>query len=768
MKRFFLTSIFLTLFISLVEGAIVDVRIGSSSDDAVEEISSSNVYLDEVQLDVVVYPTGDIPQKVGLRFLNVQIPNGTTVNNAYIQFRATQDEVGQTDITIVGENSSNPSTYTSTSANITNRSETTASVNWINIPVWTGGQDYQTVDITAIVQELVDLGSWQSGNAMAIMMKPYDANCNDAECHRVAVSYDGNSATAPLLHIVFDEVSTPPVMDDVPNSAASIDTFFTLNISEYVTFTDGDPILGYGLTGTLPSGLDFDSVTGIISGIPRVLEVQNLSVTVTDKDGISTSDSFTITVTNPLVVEYRMDECFWLGSAYTDVKDNSLNTYDATSYNTAAITTGQINNSALFSSDQDQIQTEDTSAGNTSGQLSVSFWIKLDQQLGKWAHVFTKTKTYNWSDGWGFVNPDSQAGDKLRFYIGKYNTSNQYIDTILTVEDGWVHIAATYDGNTIRLYKNGIEVRNITKTGLSISSADPIKMAFDDTRDATLKGNLDEVKVWNMGLNSDEIKSIYDNEVLGKNYNGIERAEVICSTSIAANSWEMIGIPTESRMSAIGVQDVFGDDFVGANYNAGDNGGWILWKREYHANDNLSDWVKVDYTNNEPIEFGKGYWLGSTVTVDWDVDGLEGVDYNSSYSGTADCVSKRCVEIDLQSVSSDGTDGSGYKRYNLSGFIGQTPVNWRDCRFIVSDLDGSNVEVLTPEEADTAGYASRTISLWAGGQGSGSNGNVLATDYTECTDTLPGACQLIPYHGTWIEVFVPTLTKTVKLLIPQE
>ncbi len=86
----------------------------------------------------------------------------------------------------------------------------------------------------------------------------------------------------------------------------------------------------------------------------------------------------------------------------------------------------------------------------------------------------------------------------------------------------------------------------------------------------------------------------------------------------------------------------------------------------------------------------------------------------------------------------------------------------------MSDLDGSNVEVLTPEEAEIAGYASRTISLWSGGQGSGTDGNVISTDYTDCTDTLPGECQLSPYHGAWIEVFVPTLTKTVKLLIPQE
>ncbi|PHS41852.1 MAG: hypothetical protein COB07_02090 [Sulfurovum sp.] len=767
MKQLFLTSIFIAFFISLLDADTIDVRIASNSDDAVEEINTGNVYTNEDQLDIVVYST-DTLQKVGLRFANLQIPNGATISNAYIQFRARRDEIGQTDITLVGENNSNPLTYAGSSSNITGRVETSAFADWLNVPEWTSGQDYQTADITAIVQELVDLGTWQAGNAMAIMMKPYNENCNDGECSRVAVSFDRNPATAPLLHIVFNELPTAPKMGDVPDSEAVVDLPFTLNVSDYVTLTDGDPVLTYSLTGTLPSGLEFDTATGIINGIPSVSETQNLSVTATDKDGTSLSDSFTITVTNTLIVEYRMDECFWLGSAYSDVRDSSINAHDTISFNNTAITTGIINTSALFSTDQDQMQTEDSSVGNTNGALSVSFWIKLDQQLGKWAHVLTKTKIYNWNDGWGFVNPDSSAGDKLRFYIGKYNSNNQFIDTTLTVSDGWVHIAATYDGNSMQLYKNGVEAGSIINAGLSISSADPIKMAFDDIRDATLKGNLDEVKVWKSGLSANEIKWIFDNELLKKNYNGTDRNQVTCGSNIVGGSWEMIGIPAESRSVAIGVQEVFGDDFVGASYDSSDENAWVLWKREYHENDNLSDWVKVDYINNEPIVLGKGYWLGSAVAVDWDVDGLEDVEYDSSYNGTADCVSNRCVEIDLRSVSTDGSDGSGSKRYNLSGFVGKTPINWRDCRFIVSDLDGSNIEVLTPEEAETAGYASRTISLWPGGQGTGENGSIITTDYKECTDTTPGGCQLTPYHGAWIKVFIPTLTKTVKLLIPQE
>jgi hypothetical protein len=95
----------------------------------------------------------------------------------------------------------------------------------------------------------------------------------------------------------------PPIMGDVPNQIATINTAYSLNISSYVTMTNGDSILTYNLTGTLPSGLSFNSSTGLISGTPTVITASStFSVTATDQDGVSNSDSFTLEVTELNVV----------------------------------------------------------------------------------------------------------------------------------------------------------------------------------------------------------------------------------------------------------------------------------------------------------------------------------------------------------------------------------------------------------------------------------------------------------------------------------
>ena len=765
MKKLIYLLVSIVFITTQLHAIIVDVRINANSDDMIEEIASSNLY-DEVQLDLVVYPfSGDIPQKIGLRFNNILIPNGATINYAYLEFQANQSNSGQTDITIIGENNSNPLTYSGASGNITGRAETTASVNWLSVPAWTSGQVYQTAGITTIIQELVNLGGWSSGNSMALMLKPFDATCNTAACLRQAVAYNGSALNAPLLHIVYNEPPTPPVMGAVPDATANIDINFTYDLSAYVTPTDGDPILSYDLNDTMPIGLTFDNSTGIISGLAQFSGVKTFTFTATDVNGVSLPAVFTLTIQDSLIADYRLDECFWLGTAYTDVKDNSFNNLHGTAYNSTLVdlNTSRINHSALLDGVANYIDVTHNASFDVTNQITISFWVYPTRDTTDEYYVSKQSGTQGW-----YIWFDNRATDRLEFAI-RINGSLRRVR--INKPAGWINnwhfISGTYDGNNINFYVDNL-TNSAAQTGNVTNSTNPLRIGTRYTNSRYFSGNIDEVKIWNSGLSPTEISNIFTNESTGKNYNGTTRNPITCNATILANTWEMIGIPTETRKAAIGVQSVFGDDFNGTAYNSGAANGWTLWKLVPQPTNNYSSYSLVDYIGNEVLDFGAGYFLGSGLDVTWDVDGLERVDYNSSYNGTSDCMAKHCVEVPLSSVGSDGTDGSGGSRYNLAGFIGNTPIDWKDCRFIVSNTDGSNVEVLTPQEAETAGYALRTISLWMGGTGSGSGGQILSGDYTDCTDTSPGGCQLIPYHGAWIELLVPTLTKTVKLLIPEE
>ena len=366
-----------------------------------------------------------------------------------------------------------------------------------------------------------------------------------------------------------------------------------------------------------------------------------------------------------------------------------------------------------------------------------------------------KVSNDNWSDGWGLVHV-KKSGSNIDFFVDGYSSSMPFPPTntlrVSLNDNTWTHIVGTYDGATMKIYKNGTFSKSKNQSSYSpatlpVSIGDDISGSNTDDR---WQGNIDEVKIWHRALSALEIKTIYDNENAGLNFDGTTRECKSCNgSSVNAKSWAYIGIPADSRSTALTVDDVFGDDMNGTFKND-----WILFQRIYDTNNNNSSYKILELTDT--LEFGQGYWLGSKLYSEWFVDGTPSVDYNSTSS---DCVASECVEVDLTSASLDfavdANDGSGPYRYNMVGHVSiKKPVNWADCRFII---DGT---AYTPTDAQTAGYANKQIWLYNG------TGTDKSNSYTTCDDTMN--CKIVPFKGFWVELDGSTKNKTVKLLIPKE
>ena len=146
----------------------------------------------------------DNKQMIGLIFRNVQIPVGAKITNAYIQFTCddNDNQEGPLPIDIWGIKEANTSApFLETLFNITSRPNTTASVNW-QAPIWAvkeeKGTDQATADLTEIVQEIIELGEWVSGNNMGFKF----ANEVTEKIHREAESWDENDGGSPPELIV--------------------------------------------------------------------------------------------------------------------------------------------------------------------------------------------------------------------------------------------------------------------------------------------------------------------------------------------------------------------------------------------------------------------------------------------------------------------------------------------------------------------------------------------------------------------------------------
>ena len=181
-------------------------QVAQGNDDAEERVSNGNMDLGSLELT----SDGGTNQYVGVRFQNINIPQGTTILSASIQFTTDETDTGSTSVTIRGDDSDNANVFSSSNYNISSRTLTSASVAWNNIPSWNSvgqsGANQQTPDLTAIVQEIVNRGGWVNGNAMAFVI--------NGSGERTAEAYNGDSSKSPVLTIVAD--FTPPPLTPLP------------------------------------------------------------------------------------------------------------------------------------------------------------------------------------------------------------------------------------------------------------------------------------------------------------------------------------------------------------------------------------------------------------------------------------------------------------------------------------------------------------------------------------------------------------------------
>jgi MSHA biogenesis protein MshQ len=182
----------------------VSVRLSADNDDAEERVSDGDMYRDSTDLELGYDGFVGGLQFVGMRFRSVNIPQGATINSAYIEFEADETDAGTTNLIIYGDADDSPNQFANNAGNISGRNKTTASVSW-SPSAWNSENDlHQTADIAPIIQEIVNRSGWVANNNLAIIVAP-GTGCSSSSCQRTAESHDGESGSAPLLVVNYSE-----------------------------------------------------------------------------------------------------------------------------------------------------------------------------------------------------------------------------------------------------------------------------------------------------------------------------------------------------------------------------------------------------------------------------------------------------------------------------------------------------------------------------------------------------------------------------------
>jgi len=200
-----------------IETRSLSRTISSSYDDVEEYKSSGSMYRGSSDLELTM--EGSSQQYIGLRFRNISIPNGATINSAYLQFQTDErsnDSSGK--IIIKGEKKINAGSFSSQKNNVSERSRTTQKIFW-SPPKWEivgeRGAKQRTPNLKNIVSEIVNQQGWVANNAMVFIFE----DGKEGAIKRTAESYNGSRSGAPELIIEYEGLAPDKNRLEVMQSA---------------------------------------------------------------------------------------------------------------------------------------------------------------------------------------------------------------------------------------------------------------------------------------------------------------------------------------------------------------------------------------------------------------------------------------------------------------------------------------------------------------------------------------------------------------------
>lgn len=196
--------------LSFVQGAVyplmvdvtVDEQVGANGDDVQHREFDTHNFFDGSTLRFGSVNATNDGYGTYTRFTTVAIGQADTIDVAYITYTPRVGLSATTCNVDVQADDADDTTAPTDDTEYDALVLTTAKTDWDNLPQWVVNIEQDSPSIVSVVQEVVDRGSWSSGNAMAIITHD-EARASSDEAYRDATPHNNDSAKAPKLHVEY-------------------------------------------------------------------------------------------------------------------------------------------------------------------------------------------------------------------------------------------------------------------------------------------------------------------------------------------------------------------------------------------------------------------------------------------------------------------------------------------------------------------------------------------------------------------------------------
>ena len=179
---------------------------------------------------------------------------------------------------------------------------------------------------------------------------------------------------------------------------------------------------------------------------------------------------------------------------------------------------GMVGQAFSFDGFDDQIVVPNNANQNGGTQITIDAWVNMSSS-GHGRPIAQKRSVSN-IGGYTFETTNSPFGPdnglQWAIMIGGVYQVLQTPANVLPLSS-FHHVAATYDGTTMRIYVDGVEKANMPASGTIDPRTDPLVIGRNVTNPSIdWQGLIDELEIYNRALSSSEIAAIFNAGTAGK------------------------------------------------------------------------------------------------------------------------------------------------------------------------------------------------------------------------------------------------------------
>jgi hypothetical protein len=132
--------------------------------------------------------------------------------------------------------------------------------------------------------------------------------------------------------------------------------------------------------------------------------------------------------------------------------------------------------------------------------MTLEAWVNAGPLVNQWEDIVYKGNDNYFLEATSSKKVPAGAGTFGTADVAAYGTS-------ALPQNTWTHLAVTYDGATLLLYVNGVQVSSLARTGNLVTSTNPLQIGGDGFFRQYFNGIIDEVRVYNVALTPAQIQT---------------------------------------------------------------------------------------------------------------------------------------------------------------------------------------------------------------------------------------------------------------------